>query len=89
MTSFLLQESSALPTTVVEIVSPVPSLKNERQCILHNIRSILEGWYARGAMSISIDGVPAFSNEDQCISVLERSRLSEIQRIHCLLTGKR
>lgn len=57
--------------------------------LLQEIHAILTDRYTRGSVSISIDFVPAFSTADQCIEILERSCLSEIQRVHRLLTGKR
>lgn len=62
---------------------------SQKQQSLQKIHTILTGWYRHGALSISIDGVPAFNTADQCIAMLERSRLSEIQRVHRLLTGNR
>lgn len=77
MSTLLLNEPSA------------PSIVKTAPSVLQDIHTILTGWYTRGAVTISIDLVPAFGTADQCIEILEQSRLGEIQRVHRLLVGNR
>lgn len=87
MNTLLLNEPPAPP--IEETVRSVSLLRGERHRILKDIHEILTGWYARGAVSIAIAGVPAFGTAEQCIETLEHSRLDEIRRVYRLLIGKR
>ena len=84
-----IQEPLAPPISTAEIAPAPISLHSERHQLLQKIRDVLDGWYHRGAMSISIDGVATFGTEDQCIEILERARTSEIQHVYRLLRGDR